>query len=97
MTHNSRTGTNYWTRVKEGNCGMCGRPRGPGGTDRLCAQDAERQRKKMAGRRAGFRRQGKCTECGAKLRAAEQRLCRLHKLEVAVRNEQYRRRHNGPA
>ncbi len=55
MTHSSRSGTNYWTRVKEGNCGMCGRPRGADGTDPLCAKDAERQRKKIADRRARLR------------------------------------------
>lgn len=91
MTHSSRTGTNYWTRVKAGHCGKCGRERGPNGTTRLCGRCADRAAKKMARRRARFKSQNKCTECGVRTKPGDL-LCRLHKLERAVRNEQYRAR-----
>jgi hypothetical protein len=95
MTHSSRTGTNYWTRVAAGNCGMCGRPRGADGTTRLCAKDARRMRKKIADRRARLRAEGKCPECGAMLRDGR---CQnsWHRLDNAINNANYRARRLRP-
>lgn len=92
MTHSSRTGKNYWTRVAEGNCGLCGSPRGADGTTRLCAKDARKQRRKVASRRARLRSQGKCPECGARLVAGK---CpsSAHRLDNAMHNRNYRARH----
>lgn len=91
MTHSSRTGINYWTRVKEGNCGKCGRPRGTKGTTRLCEEHARKAAKKQDERRDLLRAKGKCPTCAEKLQPGE-KACRVHKLKDAVNSANYRER-----